>query len=774
MTQSYDQAASFVASIAGDEPIDFRAIHDVRKDIPAIPFRGTLQECWDSICYYNNQGYGIFAVINALDGNGHKLPNVSYIRAHYIDLDNMSARQNAERAAASQPAPAFAVESSPSKYHVYWPVQPYVGNDRFTSLQRKLVQFFDSDRPIIDPTRVMRLPGTWHLKDPSKPHMVHCWSLGGYGQPLTVDTLETAYAHVNVIDGGSGTRKPLGDPSLAAPDLEWLQRAMVLTDPNGLDRGEWVSMMAAVKQAGWSLTDEPTLRAMFDRWCENYHGNDIGENDKQWNSIRETEVGWPSIQRRVPAMVVERAIATAGAGYAPQAPQTPGSPPDTPTGPVIAPPPLDCSSEILTHIEQAEWFKGCVFVSSLASIMTPRVQFMKASEFNATYGGKLFLITSQAKTVNEAWQAATRGTQYKVPVVDHVRFIPTEPYGKVFEDGLERKAVNMYKPARIERKAGDPSPFLRHISFILPDATDQKILLDYLAHNIKYPGFKIPWAPVLQSAEGAGKGIIKHLMQHCISESYMYTPNADELADSGSKFNGWMRAKLFILADEIKVGDRHNMIEILKPMISEVRLEVQSKGVDQRLEDNYANWMFFTNYKDAVPINRNSRRFAIFYSHFQSMDQLREWGLGDEYFKELYNWLTADGAAIMYDWFMNYDIEYGDIPMRAPDTSCLSEVIKHSMSPVERLVTESIEDGLPGFKGGWVSSTMVQRLMVERGLKSMAPATVDKIIEEMGFTNMGRATRIYMEESAKLRPSLFHVDGSGDVEHYGSMQEYFS
>ena len=71
--QDYNQASAFINGLGGGV-FDFRAIHDQRKDIPAIPFRGTLDECWGSIVHYNNQGYGCFATINHLDGVNRKSP----------------------------------------------------------------------------------------------------------------------------------------------------------------------------------------------------------------------------------------------------------------------------------------------------------------------------------------------------------------------------------------------------------------------------------------------------------------------------------------------------------------------------------------------------------------------------------------------------------------------------------------------------------------------------------------------------------------------------
>lgn len=792
--RDYSQAWAFIAAIAGDPNtaiIDFRSIHDTNKEIPAIPYRGTLPECWSSIEHYNDQGYGAFAVIAAMDGQGRELANVDYIRAHYVDLDEMDAQQQYERTQTLQPAPWFAVQSSPGKYHCYWPLaQAYRGNDRFQLIQRKLRQLFNGDKTIIDATRVMRLPGTLHLKNPSAPHLVTCHALPGYGQPITIEALEAALATVNVIDGGVGVRHDLGEPSLAAPSIGWIEHALKLTDPNDLDRGEWIALTAAVKQAGWTLTDPDTLFKLWSEWCARYAANDPGENLKQWNSVRNSELGWQSICRRVPGL--QAMISLGGTDHSAQLPAgahalngatvpgVSGAPAVPPMPQQAEPPPLDCSGEFLTHLEQQTWFKGVYFITNLGEMLTPKGRLLNTGKFNAEYGGKRFIINSVGKDTNEPWQAATRSTLWTVPKVDHMRFLPSRPYGEMLTDDLGRTGINVYRPAIVKRVAGDVSPFLNHIAALLPEPIDQRILLDFLAHNVKFPGFKIPWAPVIQSAEGAGKGVLKAVMSHCMGRPYVYFPNAHQLANSGAQFNAWMRNKLFILADEIKVDDRRDMIEVLKPMISEELIEVQGKGVDQDLEDNFGNWTFFTNWKDAIPINKNGRRFSIMFSPLQAAEDLIIRRMDNNYFTALYDWLKGEnghphGAAIVADYLFNYPIERGALPMRAPETSTTGEAISISRSPIERTIQEAVEDQLPGFRGGWISSIMVARRVKETGAVrggNVSQQTIATVLEAMGYTPCGRAARVYFNEDKDNRAYLFYRGGVADVNAYGPAQGY--
>ncbi|TPK62233.1 hypothetical protein FJ546_15860 [Mesorhizobium sp. B2-4-19] len=129
VAQDFALSSSHIAALTGQQDgsnvvCDIRFIHDTDKSRPAIPTRGTLQQLWTTILNYQTQGFGAFINCNEMDGNGLTLANVQSIRAHVIDLDNLSAAQNYERAAQFNPAPSFAVQSSPGRFHVYWSVQP--------------------------------------------------------------------------------------------------------------------------------------------------------------------------------------------------------------------------------------------------------------------------------------------------------------------------------------------------------------------------------------------------------------------------------------------------------------------------------------------------------------------------------------------------------------------------------------------------------------------------------------------------------------------------
>lgn len=761
ITQSYIQA------LTGDinSIVDFRCIHDTRKDVPAHNFRGTLQELYQTLVNYNNNGYGIFCNINALDGIGKELNNVAYIRAHIIDLDNLlTSQQNFELACNFQPAPTFGVQTSAGKYHVYWCVEPYKDNNYYSLHQRKLRQLFDGDKSVIDATRVLRVPGFYHLKDPTNPQLVQCFALNGYGKKIQSVELSNALAAVNVIEVG-GLRHPLGDEKLAAPSLEWLQKALDLTDPNNLDRSEWISLTAAIKQAGWTLATPEQLFEIWSAWCAKYDKNDTGENLKQWSSIRDTEVGWPYLVYKTP-------IGAYKIGFTePKTAPTADTQTATTDAASLLKKPKDFDY-ILSAEDCKEYFKNCYFVIQSGKIYAEG-RFMNPTQFNGWKGGKQFIWTRDSKTTDEAWKAALRSTEYTIPKVDHIRFVPNKPSFEFIEDEFGRKGLNTYIKPNIKSKEGDISMWQKHMNKILPDKNDQKIFYDYLAHCVKFPGYKIPWAIVFQSTEGVGKSAFAELLTCALGESYTYSPPAQELIDSGSKFNSWMRGKLMIVVDEIKIDERRELIEILKPMITQSRIQIQAKGADQDMEDNPANWLFFTNFKDAIPINKNARRFSIFYSAFQTKADLIKHGMDTKYFTNFFNWLRKGGGyEALTHWLLNYPIKEGEISSTAPDTSSYDEVIKLGRSPVEAIIAEAVADEIVGFRGGYISTIAALNRLKSNGIRNANQKTIETVLEYMGYFNLGKANRPYMQEDVNSKSTLYGIMFDLNLENYGRAQGY--
>lgn len=770
MTQDLTLTSAFITSLTGspDTECDWRVINDRDKGEQGINLRGSLATLANTLVDYNNRGYGIFMTVNAMKPTGARtLENVDFIRAHVVDVDDvLSAQDSYQRAVNSPVPPHFAVQSSQGKFHLYWLVQPYQGNDFYTEQQRKLAQLYNGDSNVIDATRVLRVPGFMHCK--SEPQLVTCWAVNNSPR-YTSQQIADSLAGVNVVEK-VGNRYQLGTAEMTAPSMEWLNFALNLVNPNELNREDWLALSAAYKQAGWTLAPEQILLDNWLKWCEKYNNNNQAENIKLWKSIKDSEVGWARFMR-----------VTSVAGWINHQ--------DTPPNieqmnniravaqnlPVDDEPDMFEGFEVLDADMKKVWFKNCFFVEREGRIFSPTGRFMNETQFNGRYGGKEFTTKkSGGKLTDSAWKAALRATDWVVPKVDHVRFLPELKPFEIVIDDMGRRGLNTYIPAIIKHTPGNIDMWLNYLSRIFNTENDVKLFQDYVAHCIKYPGYKIPWSVLLQSAKGVGKQMIGDVIKFCIGESYTYQPDAEELVSGVSQFNGWMRNKLMILVDEVRVGDRNDLMNGLKTIITDRRIAVESKGVDQEMEDNVANWIFFSNFKDAFPIDENERRYCIFYSSLQSATQIEEAGLNKEFFDKMYHWLELEqGYEQLADFYLNYPIEKGALPHRAPQTSSYDEVIRIGRSPLRVLLDDKVDGKERGFRNGYVSYTAFTKAIADASNIRTKPLehTVKAIIENKGYVELGY-TKTPVAGEDLTHPSLIYgVRGANlNVDNYEEMQ----
>jgi hypothetical protein len=120
---------------------------------------GTLDQHLQTLIRLQQQGAGVFVMVNQGDGQGRSAANVLCVRAHVLDLDGAPLEPVME----SELPPHIVVESSPDKWHAYWLVEDCPLQE-FKARQHALAARFNGDMAVCDLPRVMRLPGFWHQK----------------------------------------------------------------------------------------------------------------------------------------------------------------------------------------------------------------------------------------------------------------------------------------------------------------------------------------------------------------------------------------------------------------------------------------------------------------------------------------------------------------------------------------------------------------------------------------------------------------------------------
>lgn len=422
--------------------------------------------------------------------------------------------------------------------------------------------------------------------------------------------------------------------------------------------------------------------------------------------------------------------------------------------------------QFLAATQQLEHFTGCVYVQDQHKIFTPQGMLLKPEVFNATYGGYVFQLDADSggKTTKKAWEAFTESQVLRYPKAESTCFRPDLESGVlIIEEG--RTLVNTYVPVITERQSGDVTPFLEHLAKVLPDEDDRAILLAYMAAVIQHKGVKFQWAPLIQGVEGNGKTLFSRCVAFAIGERYTHMPPAEQLAE---KFNAWFFDKIFIGVEDIYVPDHKNeIIEILKPMITNTRYAKRDMGVGQVMHNVCANFMFNSNHKDAVRKTRNDRRFCIFYCAQQLDTDIIKDGMGGDYFPDLYKWLRGGGYATVAKYLEEYAIPEELNPAgschRAPNTTSTDEAINSSMGGIEQEVMEAIEEGRAGFAGGWISSMAFDKLLHDLNATRRIPPTKRRsLLQSLGYDwhpNLpkGRSTSQILLDQGK--PRLFIKDG---------------
>ena len=445
-----------------------------------------------------------------------------------------------------------------------------------------------------------------------------------------------------------------------------------------------------------------------------------------------------------------------------RAEQSPGpsSPGPTPSAP------LDDKTgfQFLSPSQQKEHFAGCVYVRNSHRVFVPDGGMIGPEQFKVQYGGYVYALDdTNSKTTADAWKVFTQSQAVSFPKVNQTCFRPECAPGSIINEEGD-SMVNTYVPAQVESRPGDASRFLNHVKKLLPNERDQQILLSYMAACVQYPGVKFQWATLVQGTEGNGKTLLATCIAHAIGWKHSHFPNAHDLTN---KFNSWIAGKRFVCIEEICVSDKQDMIEVLKPLITNMKIEIQAKGQDQHVIDNRANFSLYSNYKDGIRKTRNDRRYCVFYTAQQSNDDLRRDGMAGNYFPSLYNWLRKEGYAIVTNFLQTYHIpdEFNPagICHRAPDTTSTGEALLMSLGGLEQEVLDAVEEGRYGFANGWISSCAFSDLLKSRKDEKRIPHNKRRmILENMGYIQHpglkdGRVNNVIPTDGGK--PKLYIKKG---------------
>lgn len=119
---------------------------------------------------WNAEGHGIFLSINTFNG-ARRIENLVRLNAWAIDMDAGTKDEQRRRIERSPLVPSRIVETKRG-FQCYWLAKDARPEHWNAIVLDRLVPHFGADKNARDIARILRMPGYYHLKDPSDPFLV--------------------------------------------------------------------------------------------------------------------------------------------------------------------------------------------------------------------------------------------------------------------------------------------------------------------------------------------------------------------------------------------------------------------------------------------------------------------------------------------------------------------------------------------------------------------------------------------------------------------------
>lgn len=200
-------------------------------------------------------------------------------------------------------------------------------------------------------------------------------------------------------------------------------------------------------------------------------------------------------------------------------------------------------------------------------------------------------------------------------------------------------------------------------------------VMSWLAYPFQNPGTKLRTAIVLHSrTEGTGKSKLGDIMRRLYGR-YATSVGQSELQRD---FNDWLSAKLFVIGEEVvSRQDRAHLQGYLQSLIDRPTVQINTKNMPIREEENHANFLFFSNQQVPVLLNPRDRRYTVIRA---------ERVHPPEYFAAIDAELDNGGAEAFYEHLLQFDVGDFTAFTRPIETKDRVHLITLGMSPDQRFM----------------------------------------------------------------------------------------
>ncbi len=284
--------------------------------------------------------------------------------------------------------------------------------------------------------------------------------------------------------------------------------------------------------------------------------------------------------------------------------------------------------------------------------------------------------------------------------------------GITFEPGLEpivERKLNVWRSSGITPEEGDVGQFLCHSEYLIPEETERAHVLNFLGHIVQKPRIKVLHALLLYGMQGIGKSYLARVLELVLGQHNVRVIGMPELSSS---FNAWVEGVQVVRVEEVMMLGRRELMNKLKPLITESTITINQKGLPTYTIPNRVNLLFFSNHYDALRLDADDRRYCVIHCPGERQS--------NDYYHQLFRW-TDDNAPMLLHYLQNRDLS-GFNPRGLPvRTAAREEMVEASQDPLTAMIEARIEaQEFPFDQDLVVTAHLVGMLAAEpefRGLK---------------------------------------------------------
>jgi hypothetical protein len=277
------------------------------------------------------------------------------------------------------------------------------------------------------------------------------------------------------------------------------------------------------------------------------------------------------------------------------------------------------------------------------------------------------------------------------------------------------QGFNLWRGFAVEARPGDCSVFLDHVqrNICAGNQDHFEYLMNWMARAIQFPACPGETAVVLRGAMGVGKSFLAKVFGKLWGSHYMVVSNSSHLVGN---FNAHLRDVCFLFADEaFFAGDKKHR-SVLRSLITDELLPLESKGVDVEMAPNYLHIMMASNERHVIPAGEDERRYLI-------LDVAKHNHQDSAFFGALLKQMEQGGYEALLHLLLTRDISGFNV-RAVPKTEALHEQKLLSLNPEEEW---------------WYQKLMNGRLLETHS--KWEPAVIKKLVVD-DFINMNRAWNV--------------------------------